>query len=59
MKKVFADRVTPRHIPPLGVEGVVLEEEMVLALIEHQAVRVICPPLFRAEMELRAQSLVV
>ena len=46
-------------LPQLMPDGVVLEEQVVLALVEHQAVGVVRPVDLRRKMELRAVPLLV
>ena len=45
MQHVLTDRMAPGHISPLIGYGVMLEEEVVLAVVIHHAVRVIEPVL--------------
>jgi hypothetical protein len=46
-------------VPPLLPGGVVLEEEMVLAILEDQAVGIVDPALPGREVELRPKVLTV
>lgn len=57
VNQIFADGVAPGHVAPFGSEWVVLEEEMVLALEEDEAVRVVQPVFTRRKVELRAVGL--
>ena len=59
MEQVFADCVTPTHVSPLISEGVVLEEEVVLALEVDEAVGVVCPVFGGREVYLGPIRLVV
>jgi hypothetical protein len=59
VEEIGADGVAPAHVSPLVAEGVVLEEEMVLALEVDEAVGVVGPVLGRGEVDLRAVGLIV
>ena len=59
MHEVAADRVPPRHVAPRVPERVVLVEEVVLALVVDEPVRVVHPVLGRREVELRAIELLI
>ena len=56
---VLTDRVAPGHVPPFVAFGVVLEEEMILAIVVHHAVRIVQPVLHGRKVELRPVLLVV
>ena len=51
--QVGADRVSPMNVAGLRLERIVLVEQMVLALMEDQAVGIIHEPLCRRVMDLR------
>ena len=57
VQQVAADRVAPAHMAPLPPERVVLIEEVVLALVEDEPVRVVHEVLRRREVHARAQGL--
>src|SRR5215216_7915124 len=59
MDQVAADRVTPGHVPPLRAERVVLVEEVVLALVVDEPVRIVHPVLRRRVMKLRPERLLI
>jgi hypothetical protein len=59
MKQVGADGMAPAHVAPLISEGIVLKEEMVLALEVDEAIRVVRPVCGGREVYLRAIRLVV
>ena len=59
MHEVAADRVAPGHVAPRVAERVVLVEEVVLALVVDEPVRVVHPVLGRREVELRAIELLI
>ena len=52
MQKVCAHCMAPSHVSPNYVIRIVLEKQMVLTLVIHEAVGVIDPILGRCEMEL-------
>ena len=57
--EVAADGVPPRHVAPFGVKGIVLEKQMVFALVEHQPVGVVGPSSLRRKVKLRAVLLLI
>src|SRR6202020_1413144 len=59
MQQVFANRMAPAHMPPLIAKGVVLEEQVILPMEVHQAVRIIGPIVLRREVYLWSIRLVV
>ena len=59
VQHVGADGVAPAHMAPRLAEGIVLVEEVVLALVEDEPVRVVHEVPRRREVEPRAQGLVV
>src|SRR5262245_23042530 len=52
MHQVRADGMPPGHVAPVDAEGVVLKEQVVLALVEHQSIGVIGPILAWREVKL-------
>lgn len=54
MYEVLADGMSPVHVLPLALVGVVLVEEVVFAVVENKAVRVVDPAPAGREVELRA-----
>ncbi len=56
-QQVTADGVAPGHVAPLVAVRVVLVEEVVLAVVVDEPVRVVHPVLGRRELELRAVGL--
>lgn len=50
MNQVFGYRVPPMHRAPLGVVGIVLIEEMVVAVIVDKAVWIVQPSLWHTEV---------
>ena len=59
VQHVGADGMAPAHVPPGLAERVVLVEQVVLALVEDESVRVVHEVAGRREVEPRAQRLVV
>jgi hypothetical protein len=59
MHEVFAYCMSPMLVPILGARGIVLKEEVVLALEVTQPVRIVQPPGPGGEVELRPQGLVI
>ena len=59
MEQIGADCVAPAHVSPLVSKGVVLEEEVILALEVDEAVWVVRPVFSGREVHLRAVGLVV
>src|SRR3954447_14176829 len=59
MHEITAHRVPPGHVAPRVAERVVLVEEVILALVVDEPVRVVHPVLRGREMELRAIRLAV
>src|SRR5215471_12336726 len=59
VEEVGADGMAPAHVAPLVSEGVVLEEEMVFAVIEDEAVGIVGPVARGGEVYLRAKGLIV
>ena len=59
VEQVGADGVAPGHVAPVDAEWVVLEEQVVLAVVVDQPVGIVGPAASRREMELRAERLVV
>lgn len=57
--EITADRVAPTHVPPFVAEGIVLIEQMVLAVVIDQAIRVVHPVSFRCKMKLGAKGLLI
>ena len=57
--KVRARGVTPVHVSPLSLEGIVLVEQVILSGVVDQAIRVVVPPAARREVELGAARLPV
>src|SRR3954467_14337194 len=57
--QVAADRVPPGHVLPLRAERVVLVEEVVLALVVDEPVRIVHPVLRRRVMKLRPEELLI
>ena len=51
--EVSTDRMPPCHVAPINAEWVVLKEEMILAFIVNQTVRIVGPVGFGCEVELR------
>jgi hypothetical protein len=59
MYQVTAYGMAPMHVAPFALERVVLIEEVVFTLVEHQAVGVVVPSPFLGIMYLRAVVLAV
>ena len=59
MQQIGADGVAPAHMAPLVAEGIVLEEEVVLAAKENKSVGIIGPVLARRKVDLRTIGLIV
>ena len=59
MNEVVAHRMAPGHVAPLDAVGIVLKEEVILAAEEDEPIGVVEPVAASAEMELRAEQLVV
>src|SRR3954449_3534882 len=59
MHEITAHGVPPGHMAPRVAERVVLVEEVILALVVDEPVRVVHPVLRRREMQLRAIRLAV
>ena len=59
MDHVAADGVPPAHVPPLFAKWVVLEKQMVLALVIDKPVGVVHPVLKGRKVKLRAEGLIV
>src|SRR3954447_10536151 len=59
MHEITAHRVPPGHVAPRVAERVVLVEEVILALVVDEPVRIVHPVLRRGEMHLRAIRLAV
>ena len=57
--QVAADGVSPAHMAPFIAEGIVLIEQVILALVEDHPVRVVHEILFGREVELRPPRFVV
>lgn len=57
--EVLAHGVAPGHVLPVTLIGVVLIEEVIFAVVVHQAVGVVDPSAAGGEMHLRAVGLVV
>ena len=51
--------MAPLHVSPSPAIGIVLEKQVVFALVKHQPVRVIGPAAPRGEVKLRAQLLMI
>jgi hypothetical protein len=58
VEQVAADGVPPAHVPPFIAFGVVLVEEVILAIEEDQPVRVVHEVLRGCEVKTRAKRLV-
>lgn len=58
VEHVWADGVSPMHVPPDGGIGIVLEEHVVMAVEIDGAVGVVHPVAGRKKMELRAEGIV-
>ena len=59
MNQVRADGMPPMHVSPTPTIRIVLEKQVILALVKHQPVWVIGPAALRGKMELRAQLLLI
>jgi hypothetical protein len=57
--QIGTDRVTPCYVTPFDAPGVMLKEEMILALVVNQPVWIIHPVFFRRKMKLRPILFVV
>ena len=57
VNEVFADGVAPVHVSPAPAIRVVLEKEVILAIVEDHAIRVVVPSALGREVELSSQGL--
>ena len=57
--QVAADGVAPVHVAPFPAVRIVLVEQVILAVVEDEAVGVVVPAASRREVELRAEPLAV
>ena len=59
MDEITTDGVAPVHVAPIPSVRIVLEEQVVLAVVEDHAVRIVVPTALWRKMELPAQRLAV
>src|SRR5437667_1385899 len=59
MKEIAADGMAPAHVAPFVAERIELVEEMILAVIESEAVGIVHPIRGRRKMKLRPPRLTV
>ena len=57
--EVFADSVAPVHVSPAPAIRVVLEKEVILAIVEDHAIRVVVPSALGREVELSSQGFTI
>ena len=55
--QIFRSRMAPVHVTPVPPVGVVLEKEMILAVVVGEAVGVVGPAAARRKLELRPAQL--
>ena len=59
MDEITTDGVAPVHVAPIPTVRIVLEEQVVLAVVEDHAVRIVVPAALWRKMELPAQRFAV
>src|SRR5436190_9642710 len=59
MHQVAAHSMAPGHVAPVDAGRIVLEKQMVFALVENKSVRVVVPAFLGREMKLRTPGFAV
>ncbi len=59
MEEIRTHRVSPTHVPPQVTKGVVLAEDMPLAIVIDESIRIVRPVRLWREVECRAVGLVI